>query len=149
VIDKIDREIIELLRKDARISYKDLGEKVFLSANAVAERMRRLEQSSVIQGYQASVNLRALELPLIALIEIKLAQGISALEFESRLHSIDGIIEALLLTGSFDYMLRVACFDQDDLVRLTEELRAKCGVQDSYTRLLLRSMNLANRLAHR
>ncbi|PRC90926.1 Lrp/AsnC family transcriptional regulator [Solimicrobium silvestre] len=149
MIDKIDREIIEFLRKDARISYKDLGEKVFLSANAVAERMRRLEQSLVIQGYQVKVNLQALELPLIAIIDVKLALGITALEFETRLQRVTGIIEAILLTGSFDYMLRVACHDQDDLVRLTEELRAKCGVQDSHTRLLLRSMNLENRLAHR
>lgn len=145
-MDNIDREIINFLRNDARISYKELGEKVFLSANAVAERMRRLEQAGAILAYQARINLQALGLALVALLDIKLAPGTTAVEFESTLRGIPGIIEATLMTGSFDYMLRVACADQEALVRIVETLRAKGGVQESYTRLILRSINLETRL---
>jgi Lrp/AsnC family leucine-responsive transcriptional regulator len=52
-MDKLDREIIEALRVNARVSYKDLGESVFLSANAVSDRLRRLEEQGVVQGYEA------------------------------------------------------------------------------------------------
>ncbi len=145
-MDKIDRDILELLRFDARISYKNLGERVFLSANAVSERVRRLEEQGVVLGYEARLNLHALDLPLIAFIDVKLSSGTTAKAFEAGLQSIPGIVEATLTTGSFDYMLRVACRDQDALVHLTEALRARGGVQETYTRLLLRSTNLKARL---
>lgn len=143
-MDNKDREILRILKFDARISYKDLGERVHLSANAVAERMRRMEHAGMVQRYTTQIDLRALDLPLSAIIEVKLAEQVTAAEFEKKIQHIPGIIEAELMTGSFDYMLRVACRDQDDLVRITETLRAKCGIQQSYTKLILRSVKLVN-----
>ena len=137
-MDKIDRQIIELLKKDARLSYRELGEHVFLSANTVADRVRRLIQDKVLLGFHAEVNLVALDLPLQALIDIKLLHATSAAQFEAAIASIPGIIEATLMTGAHDYMLRVACFDQADLVRLIEALRSRAGVQDTFSRVILR-----------
>jgi Lrp/AsnC family leucine-responsive transcriptional regulator len=145
-MDKLDREIIEALRVNARVSYKDLGEGVFLSANAVSDRLRRLEEQGVIQGYEARINLRALDLPLGAVIEVKLNPGVTAAAFEAGLEGIPGIVEAMLMTGSFDYMVRVACRDQDALIRLTETLRERGGAKETHTRLLLRSVTLRTRL---
>jgi len=137
-MDKIDRQIIELLKKDARLSYRELGEHVFLSANTVADRVRRLIHDKVLLGFHAEVNLVALDLPLQALIDIKLLHATSAAQFEAAIASIPGIIEATLMTGAHDYMLRVACFDQADLVRLIEALRSRAGVQDTFSRVILR-----------
>ncbi|MBV8660423.1 MAG: Lrp/AsnC family transcriptional regulator [Burkholderiales bacterium] len=146
MFDKIDREIIEALRCNARVSYKELGEQVFLSANAVSERVRRLQEDGVILGYEARVDMRALNLPLVAIIDVKLSPGTTAIAFEAGLQGIAGIVEATLMTGSFDYMLRVACRDQEALVHLTETLRERGGVQETYTRVLLRTANLKTRL---
>lgn len=146
MIDAKDREIIEALRGNARLSYRELGETVQLSANAAAERVRRLQEDGVIKGYEASVDLKALDLPLQALIDVKMSPGVTAQTFEAVLHIIPGIVEACLTTGSFDYMLRVACRDQDALVTLTENLRARGGVQETYTRVVLRPVRLRNRL---
>jgi len=146
-VDKFDREIIEALWENARTSYKELGERVFLSPNAVSERIRRLEEAGVIQKYEVKVDLRALGLPLTAIIDVKLSPSTTALAFESALQSISGILEATLMTGSFDYMLRVACRDQEALVRLTEELRAGGHVQETYTRMPLRSVKLRSVLS--
>ena len=145
-MDKVDKDILELIRFNARISYKDMSERVFLSANAVSERVRHLQEQGVILGYDTRLNLHALGLSLIAIIDVKLSLGTTADAFEAALKSIAGIVEATLMTGSFDYMLRVACRDQDALVRITEDLRARGGVQETYTRLLLRSTNLKGRL---
>jgi Lrp/AsnC family leucine-responsive transcriptional regulator len=123
-MDKFDREIISALWKNARTSYKDLGELVSLSPNAVSERIRRLEESGVIQKYEVKVDLRAMGMPLAAIIDVKLSPHTTAVKFEAELQRISGILEATLMTGAFDYMLRVACRDQEALVRLTEELRA-------------------------
>jgi len=137
-MDQIDRQLVELLKNDARLSYRELGESVFLSANTVADRVRRLIHDKVLLGFHAEVNLAAIELPLQALIDIKLLHTTSAVQFEAAIATIPGIIEATLMTGSSDYMLRVACSDQADLVRLIEDLRVRAGVQDTFSRVILR-----------
>lgn len=146
MLDRIDREIIELLRRDARLSYRELGERVFLSANTVADRVRRLVQERVLQGFHADVNLQALNLPLEALIDIKMQRETSSAQFEAAIATIPGIIHATLMTGSYDYMLHVACADQADLVRLIEALRARAGVQDTYSRVILRQLEVQSPL---
>jgi Lrp/AsnC family leucine-responsive transcriptional regulator len=142
-MDQIDAKIVAGLRNDARISFKELAERVHLSANAVAERMRRLEASGVIRGYHASLDPRALDLSLQAIIDVKLLPGVTAQAFEATLQTVPGVIEANLMTGSFDYMVRVACADQEALVRLNENIRARGGVQDTHTRILLRSLQIS------
>lgn len=142
-MDQIDAKIAAILRNDARISYKDLSERVHLSANAVAERMRRLEASGIITGYHARLDPQALDLSLQAVIDVKLLPGVAAEVFEATLHTIPGVIEAVLMTGSFDYMVRVACANQEALVRLNENLRARGGVQETNMRLMLRTLQVA------
>jgi Lrp/AsnC family leucine-responsive transcriptional regulator len=141
-MDKIDRHIVELLKNNARLTYRELGEHVFLSANTVADRVRRLIEDKVLLGFHADVDLTAMELPLQALIDIKLLQGIGAGQFEAAIAKIPGIIEASLMTGTHDYMLRVACLDQADLIRLIEALRDRAGVQDTFSRLILRRIQV-------
>ena len=141
-MDKFDREIIAVLWENARATYRELGERVHLSANAVSERLRRLEETGVIQKYEIKVDLRAMGMPLAAIIDVKLSPNTTAAKFEAELQKISGIREATLMTGAFDYMLRVACPDQEALVRLTEELRAGGMVQETYTRMPLRTVVL-------
>jgi len=138
-MDKIDREIIEHLRKDARLSWRELGDAVGLAANTVAERVRRLLGEGVLEGFEARVNPEALGLTVHALIDVKMRPGVPADRFEAALQTIPGIIEATVMTGSYDYMLRVACHDHAHLMRVIETLREKAGVQDTYSRVILRS----------
>lgn len=145
-MDKIDRQIIELLHADARLSLRELSDKVHLSANTVGERIKRLQQSKVLLGFHAALDMAALGRPLQALIDIKLMQGSSAQDFEAALSSIPGVLEATLMTGNYDYMLRVACIDQADLVRLIEALRERAKVKETYSRLILRQVEIRSPL---
>jgi Lrp/AsnC family leucine-responsive transcriptional regulator len=140
VLDKIDREIIELLRGDARLSYRELGEQVCLSANTVAERVRRLVSERVLQGFGARVDFAALGLAVQAFIDVKMLPTTSAEHFEAVIQDIPGVIEANVVTGTYDYLLRVACRDHADLMRLVEALRREAGVQDTHSRVVLRHM---------
>lgn len=141
-MDKIDLRILKLLQQDARMSYKDLGEKVNLSANTVAERIRHLISKRIIESFTAEIDLGALDLRVQALIDVKLASGTSAKQFEEAIQTIPGILEATLLTGKSDYMLRVACTDQLDLVRLIESLRERAGVQETQSHLILKKFDV-------
>ena len=141
-MDKIDREIIRLLQVDGRASYTDLGAAVHLSANAAAERVRRLLQDGTIVGVHAVVDPAALGMTIEAQIDVKLRATTSADEFERAIRDVPQVLTATLLTGSFDYALRVACRDRADLAELTETIRNKAGAQETYSRIILREIRV-------
>lgn len=142
-MDKIDREILGLLARDGRLSFRELADAVHLSANAVAERYRRLQSAGAILHIRAALNPVVLGRTLEAQIEVKLQPGTAALDFEATLRHLPQVVGATLMTGSFDYAVRVACTDRDELMQVTELLRQKGGVSETYTRLVLREVPLA------
>ncbi|MBL8512551.1 MAG: Lrp/AsnC family transcriptional regulator [Betaproteobacteria bacterium] len=141
-MDKIDRIILGVLARDGRISFRDLGDKVHLSPNATAERVRKLQQSGAIRAIRAEINPAALGQPLEVQIDVKLESGTAASTFERVLAGMPQVKSATLMTGSFDYAVRVNCADRDELVRVTEALRAKGGVRETYSRMILREVGL-------
>jgi Lrp/AsnC family leucine-responsive transcriptional regulator len=142
VLDDVDREILGILLTDGRISYRDLGTRVSLSANAAAERLRRLVRLGVITGFHAAVDHARIGRALLALIDVSLPASMSRTGFESSMKSIPGVLSATLMTGKSDYQLRVACKDTDDLDEIIGALREKTGVQDTYSRLVLREISV-------
>ena len=136
-MDAIDRAILGKLRDDARISFRDLGEAVGLSANAVAERVRRLVSSGTIRRFRAEIDPAAGGARLSAFVDLRLAMGTPANAFEAELRATPGVVSASLTTGNFDYTLRVAVADEPALVALIERLRAR-GASETHSRIILR-----------
>ena len=77
-LDRIDSEILRLLREDGRLSWRDLGAEVGLSANAAADRVRRLRQAGVITGFVALVDPAAGGRVLEALVGVTLRRGVDS-----------------------------------------------------------------------
>ncbi len=148
-LDGIDRDILRLLSRDARQSYVKLGAHVGLSANAVAERVRRLEREGVITGYHARIDPRLVGRPLVALVDLRLAPGTAPDAFEAHAARLDGVREVTFVTGRFDYQLLVACRDAADLDRLLRALRGSAGAAETETRVVLRGPLRARRPAMR
>jgi Lrp/AsnC family transcriptional regulator, leucine-responsive regulatory protein len=136
VIDPIDRDILSILEREARTSFKDLAERVGLSANAVAERVRKLHDQGVIAGFKAEVDPSAFGLTLRALIEVKLEASTTAARFEAQAARTPGVVRALVTTGKYDVLLEVIARDQADLQRIIEELRAGGLTRDTYSRVI-------------
>src|ERR1700733_232553 len=136
-MDAIDRAILKELRDDARISFRDLGEAVGLSANAAADRVRRLVSSGTIWGFRAEIDPRAEGARLAAFVDLRLAHGTAADKFEGPTRARPGVVSAALTTGNFDYTLRVAVADEPALVALIEGLRAR-GASETHSRIILR-----------
>jgi Lrp/AsnC family leucine-responsive transcriptional regulator len=139
VVDAVDGEILRLLREDARISWRDLGAAVGLSANAAAERVRRLRRAGVIRGFVAVVDPAAGGRTLQALVGVTLAPGTDSDEFSAAVARLDAVTEVLHLTGAPDYQLRVACRDTAELDALLRTLRLRLGATDTETTIVLRS----------
>jgi Lrp/AsnC family leucine-responsive transcriptional regulator len=139
-IDLVDREIVRALMRNARMSYRELGEHVSLSANATAERVRRLRESGVIAGFRAVVDPAAAGRRLVALIDVRLGGPAEADRFERLVETLDEVTDAAHVTGRFDYQVRVACQGTEDLDRLIKLLKTKGGVVESDTRISLRTV---------
>ncbi|HTA39864.1 MAG TPA: Lrp/AsnC family transcriptional regulator [Candidatus Acidoferrales bacterium] len=136
--DDIDRQILRTLEWDGRATIVEVARIVSLSQNATADRLRRLVHMGAIAGFSAQISAEAIGLRLQAYIDVKLRSERAADDFERELATVPGLLECTLTTGSFDYMLRVACRDQDDLVRIAEYLRTTGGAAETYSRIILR-----------
>jgi Lrp/AsnC family leucine-responsive transcriptional regulator len=139
-LDPVDSEIVRLLVRNARMSYRDLGEHVSLSANATAERVRRLRDRGVIAGFSAIVDPAAAGRDLVALIDVRLDNPGDADRFEQLVEASEEVTDAVHLTGRFDYQLRVACSDTGALDGLIRELKSDGGARETETRIALRTV---------
>ncbi len=138
-MDSTDSEILRLLREDGRMSWRDLGAAVGLTANAAADRVRRLRQSGVITGFTALVDPAAGGRHLEALVGVTLARGTDSDEFAVLASKLEPVTEVLHLSGAPDYLLRVACKDTAELDTLLRTLRNRAGAEDTDTTIVLRS----------
>jgi Lrp/AsnC family leucine-responsive transcriptional regulator len=136
-LDSTDRRILSILREEGRVAYRELAERVQLSPNATADRVRRLERRGVIRGYRADVDLEVLGRTLVALVDVRLPLGADNAAFEAAALSFPAVIEALHVTGDIDYELRVACRDVAELDTLLTSLRTRHGAASTETRLVL------------
>ncbi|WP_306253452.1 Lrp/AsnC family transcriptional regulator [Parvularcula sp. IMCC14364] len=108
-LDQIDRKILHYLQENARITNADLAEKVGLSPTPCLRRLRRLESEDIIKGYHTEVNREALGIGVTVVIMIKLEREdeASLRSFEAEISERPEVVECYLVTGKFDYFLRV------------------------------------------
>jgi Lrp/AsnC family leucine-responsive transcriptional regulator len=138
-MDATDRGILDELQSNARLSFNDLGRRVGLSANATADRVRRLERSGVIRGYTTLVDEQAAATGgLEVFIDVRLAGDVDSEAFSTAIAGLPAIVEANHVTGAFDYLLRAKVADPATLDRLLRDLKRSAGVAQSATRLVLR-----------
>ncbi len=119
-LDEINRELIDLLQHDARLSYRELGERIGLSAPAVAERVRKLEDAGVIRGYRAVVDYEALGFPLLCIIRVNAPSADR--ELDDTIRAIPEVIEANRVTGSESHVIRARVRSTAHLEELLNEL---------------------------
>ena len=121
-VDRIDVKILAALQRDGRSTIQKLAHTVGLSPRASLERVRRLEASGVIAGYQAVVELSRLARPVNVFAEIILERQANRGRFEKRLAAIDEIVECWEVSGTVDYMARFVCADLAAYEELTSAL---------------------------
>ncbi|EST19037.1 Lrp/AsnC family transcriptional regulator [Streptomyces roseochromogenus] len=141
-MDRIDRQILSILLSDGRATYQELGRQVRLSANTVADRVRRLQAVGVVRGYRAELNLAAFGRGMELLSDIRLREGVDRQAFEAQLHQVPQVVGAMRLTGDYDYQLRVACTDAREFETVIDRLKADLGVRELRSRLLLHEVPL-------
>ena len=138
VYDRIDRRIIDILRTEGRISWKELADRVHLAPSSVADRVRRLESSGVIEGYAARINPGAFGRSVRAVVDVALPPGAEPAEFEARLAERDEVELAMYVTGPADYTIIVDCVGAEGLDAFIRWLKADAGVARTESKFVLR-----------
>ena len=138
-LDRYDRQILDLLQRDGRISNQDLADKIGLSASPCLRRVRTLEDSGFITGYRALLDAKKLGLSLMALIHIAMDRYTPErfANFEKKISELPEVLECLLITGqTADYQLKIIVKDMDAyqilLLNKITRIEGVSGVQSSF-----------------
>ncbi|WP_370289148.1 Lrp/AsnC family transcriptional regulator [Nocardioides sp.] len=135
-VEAIDRQILELLATDGRMSYTDLGRATGLSTSAVHQRVKRLEQRGLILGYGATVNYAEIGLPLTAFIAIRPIDPSQPDDCPERLIAMPEIESCWSVAGEESYVLKVRSTSPLELERLLGRIRAAANVATRTTIVL-------------
>ncbi len=123
--DSIDIKIIEELTNNSKITCKELSDRVNLSIPRVYERVKRLEERAVIEGYHAKIDLKKLGYGIHAFILIKTDKYVGSMS--AMLRETEYVYDLWVLSGECNYMLEVYVKEMDDLSRLANDLYSKIG----------------------
>jgi len=135
-LDERDLKILSVLQSEGRITKTELAERVNLSATPCWERLKKLEDAGIIEGYHARISLSKLGPCSMILMEAEINshRAEDFLRFENALHDIPEIVECWAVGGGIDYMLKVVCQDIDSYQRLVDILlQADVGLKRYYT----------------
>jgi DNA-binding Lrp family transcriptional regulator len=119
-LDRYDRAIVRALQLDGRITNSQLAETVSLSESASLRRVRALEESGFIEGYTALINQQKAGCPVNVFVNITLERQEQAHlhAFEEAARKVPEVMECYLMSGEYDYLLRVVLEDTADFERL-------------------------------
>lgn len=122
------------------MSWRELAERVHLSATSTADRVRRLERLGVISGYSAVVDPAALGRTVRGVIDVALPPGMDPTEFENKILDRPEVSFAAYVTGTADYTIVVDCEGADGLDALVRWLKGEAGVARTESKLVLRRL---------
>ena len=138
--DRTDWQLLAELQRDGRASYADLARAVAMSASAVAERIRRLEEAGVIAGYRATVDPERVGLTIMALVRLRYPTG-NYRPFHALLDTTSEVIEAHHVTGEDCFVLTVLAIS----MRHLEEVTGRIGGLGAVTTSVVYSSPLPRR----
>jgi DNA-binding Lrp family transcriptional regulator len=138
--DPIDRQIVALLREDARRSYQDIGGRVSLSAPAVKRRVDRLEAAGVIRGYSANVDPAAFGWGTHAFVELFCEGRMSGAEVRDAVSAHPEVEGAYTIAGAPSAILHVRAADTQHLEEALERIRETPGVMRTQTQVVLSTL---------
>ncbi len=119
-LDDINRELLDILQVDGRISYRELGQRIGLTAPAVAERVRKLEEAGVIKGYRAVVDYEALGFPILCVVRLKAPMRTRGID--DKIAAIPQVIEASRVTGSDSHVIRARARSTKNIEELLNDI---------------------------
>lgn len=120
-IDSLNWQILEFLQKNARQSFAEIGRKVGLTSPAVAERVKKMEDSGIIKGYKAQVSYHKTGHQLKAVITLRAFMG-RLKPFLEKVKEFKEVINCYRITGNENIIMEVVLYDQSHLEEFIDKL---------------------------
>jgi Lrp/AsnC family leucine-responsive transcriptional regulator len=142
-VDKFDVAILKVLQGDARASLLDISKRVGLSPTPCWNRIRKMEADGVIQGYTARIDPAAIGFTETVIVQVTLESHTeeTLYDFGRTLEQIPEVLEAYLVSGDYDYYIRIAVKDTRDYERLLRERLYRIpGIRHSKSSFVLRTL---------
>jgi Lrp/AsnC family leucine-responsive transcriptional regulator len=139
-IDDVDRRILAVLQKNARTSNADIARMVGKAPSAVLQRIRKLEKSGVIQGYEAKIDPRAVGLGLTAFIMVLADEQVGSTRGGEELAELPGVQAVHYCAGRDAYMLKVRVADTEGLARMIAGIGELRIARDTNSTIVLRTI---------
>jgi Lrp/AsnC family leucine-responsive transcriptional regulator len=137
-MDALDRKALAYLMRQGRATWAELGQILGLSAPAVADRVRKLEEKGIIRGYAALANPEKLGYSLVAYVFVTLGNQRKRSAFLRGIEKLGEVSECHHIAGDDDYLIKIRCRGTHDLDRLlASELKGKLAVARTRTTVVL------------
>ncbi len=137
-LDKTDRQILNILQDNAKVTHKEISEKLYLSRTPIFDRIKKLERRGIIKNYIALLNPKKIERGLTVLCFISLKEhGIKPVaQFKKEIERNPRVMECYHVAGNFDFLLKVVVKDvqeyQDFAVGELSEISNISQIQSSF-----------------
>ncbi len=141
-MDIIDVRILEVLQDNARVSISELSRRVNLSLSAVSERLKKLENSNIIESYTAILDAKRMGKDLSVVISIGLESTSDTKSFLEFVESEPEILECHYITGEYDYMLKVTTSSTHTLELIMNKIKSFSGIKRTQTNVILSTTKL-------
>ncbi len=137
MLDGTDIQILNILQTNGKITNAELARQIGMAPSGVLERVKKLEQKGVIQGYEVRLNPKALGISLSTFIQIKTEDAVGSAEIGKQLANITEVQEVHWTAGEYNYLVKARVSSTDTLALLMKKFGEIPGVRDSRTTLVL------------
>ena len=145
-MDETDLKILALIQPNSFLTNNELAKKVKMAPSAVLERIKKLEQKGIIEGYPTRIKPDALELKLLAFIFIKTSEGPGNASVAKQLVNIGEVLELHHIAGEDCYLAKVRAKDPLSLVHLMREKFKSPNILSTKTTIVLETLKETNQL---
>ncbi len=141
MLDSIDLNILKVLNQNSRATVSEISKQVGLSIPAISERLRKLDESDVIEKFDLKINRRKMNYRLLAIVFVNIDHSNHIDDFRNQIVQFPEVLECHHMAGEYDYMLKVLLEDTEELERfISSKLKAINGVQKSNTLISLSTL---------
>lgn len=136
MVDELDRKILSLLQKDARLSYREIAKELNVAVGTVYNRLKRLEEEGVLKGFYPKLDYEKLGYELTAIIGIR-AQGKRIIQIEREIAKDDHVLCVYDVTGEYDIIVIAKFKGREDMNRFVKKVLAIDGVEKTNTHVAM------------
>ncbi|NLW80988.1 MAG: Lrp/AsnC family transcriptional regulator [Desulfovibrionales bacterium] len=137
MLDKTDIKILNILQSNGKISNAELARLIGMAPSGVLERVKKLEQKGIIQGFEVRLNPKALGISLSTFIQIKTSDSVGSSDIGRQIAAFPEVQEVHWTAGEYNYLVKARVSGTDTLTILMKKFGEIPGVRDSRTTLVL------------